>query len=406
MFQSPPTRKYGLYMIYIWFIIIPNKPGSHHDVSNALSIPVYPSISQSCSSYHQPSIRIPSATASAVARISPPSSSAWAARSPSLPPRSAARPAATCHDGSGHGTMVPLENIQINPWRVMLWIWINWITYYIYICIYCVYIYNIYIYICVCVLLLGMRLILVHLHVSAHCRWFYPGISPLKWIYASLKLRDDTSSDDLNMGLSENSVPHCTQWLMIIIPMKNGYFIGNIPYFQTNPYGNDDHQFGVSPSLSDTFILFHFLVGLAEQTKQKKMGWLNSLQGIMNGKDRNQTNQTNQWILKPASRLRLWRIVKHLTSSEDSLDILPVWGVEKRTKLSPPVLAPHHGTVLPKSMANQPRRYLEASKRWGLGNATSSDVPGLFSAGGLDWYVLSPEEHVVWSSEYVPNSCR
>ena len=26
-----------------------------------------------------------------------------------------------------------------------------------------------------------------------------------------------------------------TQWLMIIIPRKNGYFIGNIPYFQTNP---------------------------------------------------------------------------------------------------------------------------------------------------------------------------
>ena len=26
-----------------------------------------------------------------------------------------------------------------------------------------------------------------------------------------------------------------TQWLMIIIPMKNGYFIGNIPHFQTSP---------------------------------------------------------------------------------------------------------------------------------------------------------------------------
>ena len=39
-----------------------------------------------------------------------------------------------------------------------------------------------------------------------------------------------------NMGLSENSVPHCTQWLMIIIPMENGYFIGNIPHFQTYQY--------------------------------------------------------------------------------------------------------------------------------------------------------------------------
>ena len=26
--------------------------------------------------------------------------------------------------------------------------------------------------------------------------------------------------------------------LLIIIPMKNDYFIGNIPYFQTNPYGD------------------------------------------------------------------------------------------------------------------------------------------------------------------------
>ena len=32
----------------------------------------------------------------------------------------------------------------------------------------------------------------------------------------------------MKMGVSENS-------LLIIIPMKNGYFIGNIPYFQTNP---------------------------------------------------------------------------------------------------------------------------------------------------------------------------
>ena len=25
--------------------------------------------------------------------------------------------------------------------------------------------------------------------------------------------------------------------LLIIIPFLNGYFIGNVPYFQTNPYG-------------------------------------------------------------------------------------------------------------------------------------------------------------------------
>ena len=38
------------------------------------------------------------------------------------------------------------------------------------------------------------------------------------------------------MGVSENSVPLNPMVLLIIIPMKNGYFIGNIPYFQTNPY--------------------------------------------------------------------------------------------------------------------------------------------------------------------------
>ena len=37
------------------------------------------------------------------------------------------------------------------------------------------------------------------------------------------------------MGLSENSVPLNPMVLLIIIPMTNGYFIGNIPYFQTNP---------------------------------------------------------------------------------------------------------------------------------------------------------------------------
>ena len=31
-------------------------------------------------------------------------------------------------------------------------------------------------------------------------------------------------------------VPRKTQWLMIIIPTKNGYFIGNTPHFQTYPF--------------------------------------------------------------------------------------------------------------------------------------------------------------------------
>ena len=42
------------------------------------------------------------------------------------------------------------------------------------------------------------------------------------------------------MGLSENREnPIYPMVFMIIIPMKNCYFIGNIPYFQTNPFYGD-----------------------------------------------------------------------------------------------------------------------------------------------------------------------
>ena len=40
------------------------------------------------------------------------------------------------------------------------------------------------------------------------------------------------------MGLSENSVPHCTRWFSWSLSLLNGYFIGNIPHFQTYPYRN------------------------------------------------------------------------------------------------------------------------------------------------------------------------
>ena len=33
-------------------------------------------------------------------------------------------------------------------------------------------------------------------------------------------------------------VPHCTQWFCWSLSLLNGYFIGNIPYFQTNPKGS------------------------------------------------------------------------------------------------------------------------------------------------------------------------
>ena len=39
-----------------------------------------------------------------------------------------------------------------------------------------------------------------------------------------------------NMGLSENRLNPYTQWFCWSLSLLNGYFIGNIPYFQTNPY--------------------------------------------------------------------------------------------------------------------------------------------------------------------------
>ena len=39
------------------------------------------------------------------------------------------------------------------------------------------------------------------------------------------------------LGVSENwLVPHCTHWFCWSLSLLNGYFIGNIPYFQTNPF--------------------------------------------------------------------------------------------------------------------------------------------------------------------------
>ena len=44
------------------------------------------------------------------------------------------------------------------------------------------------------------------------------------------------------MGLSENRVPLHPMVLLIMIPMKNGYFIGGIPHFQTSPNQGDPSE--------------------------------------------------------------------------------------------------------------------------------------------------------------------
>ena len=54
-----------------------------------------------------------------------------------------------------------------------------------------------------------------------------------------VKIEDQKIECDIgcNMGVSENRLnPIYPMVLLIIIPMKNGYFIRNIPYFQTNPH--------------------------------------------------------------------------------------------------------------------------------------------------------------------------
>ena len=52
------------------------------------------------------------------------------------------------------------------------------------------------------------------------------------------------------MGVSENRLnPQKTMVLLIIIPMKNNYFIGNIPYFQTNNDVQMDTNGGFSASI-------------------------------------------------------------------------------------------------------------------------------------------------------------
>ena len=49
------------------------------------------------------------------------------------------------------------------------------------------------------------------------------------------------------MGVSENSVPVNPMVLLIIIPMKNGYFIGNInPTFSDKPISYSHHSNGKS----------------------------------------------------------------------------------------------------------------------------------------------------------------
>jgi hypothetical protein len=55
------------------------------------------------------------------------------------------------------------------------------------------------------------------------------------------------------MGVSKNSVPLNPMVLLIIIPKINGYFIGNIPYFQTNPYMGKPATIQENWDISETF---------------------------------------------------------------------------------------------------------------------------------------------------------
>ena len=65
----------------------------------------------------------------------------------------------------------------------------------------------------------------------------------------------------VDMGVSENSVPLNPMVLLIIIPMKNGYFIGNIPniFRQTHIFGT----FGAHVSRSTRYSVLQRLPSAA-----------------------------------------------------------------------------------------------------------------------------------------------
>ena len=56
-----------------------------------------------------------------------------------------------------------------------------------------------------------------------------------------------------HMGVSENRlVPLNPMVNDTLIPFLNGYFIGNIPYFQTNPYGVSRKEAIIGNSIYDS----------------------------------------------------------------------------------------------------------------------------------------------------------
>ena len=75
-------------------------------------------------------------------------------------------------------------------------------------------------------------------------------------------IRCSHSDNGQQLGVSENSVPLKPMVLLIIIPMKNGYFIGNIPNIlrQTQL----DHKVSVSkrPDSSSKFFFTVCKMGL------------------------------------------------------------------------------------------------------------------------------------------------
>ena len=66
-----------------------------------------------------------------------------------------------------------------------------------------------------------------------------------RWQTAADFLRSQVNK---KLGVSENvaSTTLNPMVLLILIPVKNGYFIGNIPYFQTNPTGEEKKDLDIA----------------------------------------------------------------------------------------------------------------------------------------------------------------
>ena len=121
-------------------------------------------------------------------------------------------------------------------------------------------------------ILVAMNLVLFYTCANMFTSFFLQGIWGGPWMWIShdggyqlqstiWPLRPSKESKSIktpgNMGVSENSVPLNPMVKKIIIPMKNGYFIGNIPNIFRQTHIEDDWSIRVLQWNQDSSVGFH-----------------------------------------------------------------------------------------------------------------------------------------------------